>query len=39
MQLSVHLLAFKIQLHDSMRATVKTMRFIHPRDLSLASPE
>ena len=39
MQLSVHLLAFKIQLHDSMRAKVKTMRIIHQRDLSLASSE
>ena len=39
MQRPVHLRAAKIQLHDGMRATVKTMRIIHPRDFYLASPK
>ena len=39
MQRPVHLLAVKIQLHDGMRAKVKTMRIIHPRECCFASLE
>ena len=39
MKQMLFLLAVQLQYHDSVRATVKTMRIIHPRECCFASLE